>query len=145
AKAMDAAFTRLTGGAAPHAETLIVKGRELVAPRAAHGAARFEFRDLVDAALGPGDYLAIAKRYHTVFLDGVEKMTPARRDVAKRFVTLIDALYERKAKLICSAEAAPVDLYPAGDGAFEFQRTASRLTEMQSAEYLAKGVGEVAA
>ncbi|WP_374449145.1 AFG1/ZapE family ATPase, partial [Stella sp.] len=86
--------------------------------------------------LGPADYLAIADAFDAVILSGVPKMGRDQRDVAKRFVTLIDALYDRRVRFLCSAEAEPGQLYPAGDGAFEFQRTASRLEEMQSADYL---------
>ncbi len=87
--------------------------------------------------LGPGDYLAVASRFHTLFLRNVPKLGPENRNEAKRFVTLIDALYEAKVNFICSAAVAPTDLYTAGDGAFEFERTVSRLMEMQSPEYIA--------
>jgi len=95
------------------------------------------FDDLCNKPLGPGDYLAIAKRFHTLILDGIPKMGPHNRNEAKRFVTLIDALYAAKVNFICSAEAPPTGLYTEGDGAFEFERTASRLIEMQSPEYMA--------
>ncbi len=130
------AFRRLTLDAPGVPEQITVKGRIVPVPRAADGVAWFVFRDLCDQALGAGDYLAIARRYHTVILEGIPAMSPETRDQAKRFVTLIDALYERKVNLICSAAAQPEGLYPAGDGSFEFQRTVSRLEEMQSAEYL---------
>ena len=87
-------------------------------------------------ALGPNDYLAIAEAFHTVFLEDVPKLSPARREEARRFVTLIDALYEAKTRTIVLAAAEPIQLYPAGDGAFEFERTASRLQEMRSASWL---------
>ena len=87
-------------------------------------------------ALGPNDYVAIAANFHTVFLEDVPKLTANRREEARRFVILIDALYETHAKLIVLAEAQPNQLYPAGDGAFEFERTASRLEEMRSANWL---------
>ena len=87
-------------------------------------------------ALGPQDYLALATDFHTVFLEDVPKLTPARREEARRFVILIDALYEARAKLIVLAQAEPTALYPEGDGAFEFERTASRLQEMRSADWL---------
>ena len=137
--AMNAAWKRLTGGGAAHPETLAVKGRTLKVPYTSHGAARFEASALIAEALGPNDFLAIAKRYHTVFIDAIPALTPAKRNEAKRFVTLIDALYEYKVKLVCSAAAEPAALYPAGDGAFEFERTTSRLIEMQSEDYLALG------
>ena len=99
--------------------------------------ARFHFNDLCVKPLGASDYIKIAEMFHTVILRDVPKMSPDRRNEAKRFVTLIDALYEAKTKLFISAEAEPDDLYPKGDGAFEFERTVSRLMEMQSTEYLA--------
>ncbi len=136
--ALAGAFRRLTLGASAAPEQITVKGRVVPVPRAAEGVAWFAFPDLCDQALGAGDYLAIARRYHTVILEGIPAMSPETRDQAKRFVTLIDALYERKVNLVCSAAAQPQNLYPAGDGSFEFQRTASRLEEMQSAEYLAQ-------
>jgi cell division protein ZapE len=133
--ALAEAFRRLTLGVPAEAEQITVKGRIVPVPQAAEGVAWFTFTDLCDQALGAGDYLAIARRYHTVILDGIPTMNPEKRDQAKRFVTLIDALYERRVNLVCSAAARPRDLYPAGDGSFEFQRTVSRLEEMQSAEY----------
>ncbi len=136
--ALAEAFRRLTPGAPDAPEQITVKGRIVPVPRAAEGVAWFAFPDLCDQALGAGDYLAIARRYHTVILEGIPEMSPETRDQAKRFVTLIDALYERKVNLICSAAAQPQGLYPAGEGSFEFQRTVSRLEEMQSAEYLAQ-------
>ena len=90
---------------------------------------------------GAADYLAIARRYHTVILVGIPVMGPEMRNEAARFVTLIDALYEHKVKLLAAADAEPSGLYPQGDGSFEFQRTASRLEEMRSADYLAEGHG----
>jgi cell division protein ZapE len=87
-------------------------------------------------ALGPNDYLAVAQAFHTVFLEDVPKLTPDRREEARRFVILIDALYEAQARLVVLAAAEPMDLYPAGAGAFEFERTASRLQEMRSQDWL---------
>jgi cell division protein ZapE len=121
----------------PWPRELDIQGRKLPVERSADGVGWFDFRTLCDADRGAPDYLAIARRFHTVFLSDIEKLTPKRRDIAARFVTLIDSLYEHKCKVICSAEAAPEKLYPAGDGAFEFQRTVSRLMEMQSEDYLA--------
>ncbi|MFZ3034578.1 MAG: cell division protein ZapE [Parvibaculum sp.] len=134
--ALDAAFTRLTDE--PHGEpqTLALKGRAVHVPEAAHGVARFTFHDLCTKPLGAADYLKIAQVFHTVLIDDVPLMEPERRNEAKRFVTLIDALYEGKTKVILSAAAAPQALYPEGDGAFAFERTVSRLMEMQSADYL---------
>ena len=98
---------------------------------------------LVQRRLGPGScsYLAIARRYHTVIIVGVPRLGPENRNEAARFVTLIDALYEHKVKLLAMADAAPIDLYAEGDGKFECARTVSRLMEMQSEEYLAQGHG----
>lgn len=137
-QALAEAFHALTLGAPGQTEQITVKGRVVRVPRAAEGVAWFGFGDLCDQPLGAGDYLAIARRYHTVILEGIPEMGPESRDKAKRFVTLIDALYERKVNLICSAVNRPELLYPTGDGAFEFQRTVSRLEEMRSAEYQAQ-------
>jgi cell division protein ZapE len=104
---------------------------------AARGVGRASFRELCEAPLGPADYLAIARTCHTLVLEGVPVLTAERRNEARRFVTLVDALYEHRAKLVCSAAAPPDALHAAGDHAAEFRRTASRLHEMQSAEYLA--------
>jgi cell division protein ZapE len=135
--AMDHAWSAMIAGARETAETLSVKGRAVVAPRTARGLARFTFDALCREALGAGDYLAIARRYNTVFIDRIPVLSPDERNEAKRFVTLIDALYETRTKLVCSAAAPPDGLYAAGHGAFEFERTASRLIEMQAETYLA--------
>jgi len=135
--AMNAAFARLAAGAAPAAETLDVAGRKLRVPRQAMGVARFSFDELCKQPLGAADYLQLARHYPTVLVDRVPRMGKDERTWAARFVTLIDALYESKTKLLMSADASPDDLYVTGDGAFEFQRTASRLHEMASAAYLA--------
>ena len=117
-------------------------GRLLHVPKSLKGVAVFSFKRLCAEARGASDYLAIARRYHSVFLVGIPKLGPESRNEAARFVTLIDALYENKVKLIATADAAPADLYEAGDGRFEFERTVSRLMEMQSLDYLALGHGE---
>ena len=135
--ALDAAFAELTEGAESGPDSLTVKGRTLQVSEAARGVARFTFQELCARPLGAGDYLAIARRYHTVLLDGVPALGETNRNEARRFMTLVDALYEARTKLILAAEAPPDRLYPAGDGAEEFKRTASRLMEMRSAEYLA--------
>ncbi|BDX00996.1 cell division protein ZapE [Maricaulis maris] len=134
---MDKAWERLTSGAVPQHCVIDVKGRDLEVHREAAGVARFSFSELCARPLGAADYLAIAERFHTVLLEFVPKLSPEKRNEAKRFVTLIDALYEARTKLVMSADAEPVDLYPAGDGAFEFERTASRLMEMRTRDYLA--------
>ncbi len=102
------------------------------------GVARFTFDELCKKPLGAADYLTLARHYPTILLDRVPKMGMDERTWAARFVTLVDALYESKTKLVMSADAQPDDLYAAGDGAFEFQRTASRLHEMRSADYLGR-------
>ena len=134
---MDRAFARLTLGAKPRACMLRVQGRTLEVPREAAGVARFAFHELCARPLGPADYLTIAERFHTVMIDRAPVMTPDQRDQAKRFVTLIDALYEVRTKLVMSAAAEPEALYAEGDYAFEFRRAASRLMEMRTHAYLA--------
>jgi cell division protein ZapE len=136
-RALDAAFAELTGRAQPAPEKLIVTGRELLVPEAAAGVARFDFETLCGTALGAGDYLAIATHFHAVVLDGIPRLSPDNYDRARRFIVLIDALYDHRVKLVASAEAMPDQLYQCGDGAKAFERTASRLEEMQSQEYLA--------
>jgi cell division protein ZapE len=136
--ALDEAFAQLTDGAAGEPATLTVQGRRLAVPRAAKGVARFRFADLCERPLGAADYIAIATHFHTVVLAEIPQMSRAQRNEARRFMTLIDALYEHKVNLVCSAAAAPDALYAEGDGAFEFRRTASRLMEMQSRDYLAR-------
>ncbi len=136
-EAMEQAWKRLTASATAHAVTLDVGGRELRVARQAAGVARFSFEELCARALGAGDYLEIAERFHTVLLENIPRLSPSMREEAARFRTLIDALYEAKVKLVASAEAQPTDLYPAGDQSFEFERTASRLMEMRSEAYLA--------
>jgi cell division protein ZapE len=136
-EAMDAAWARLTLGAAPRATSLAVMGRTLAVPKAAAGCARLEFQELCGQPLGPADYLALARQFDTLFIENVPKLGPAQRYEAARFRILIDALYEARAKLVMSAEAEPDRLYTAGDQAFEFERTASRLYEMRGRDYLA--------
>lgn len=138
---MQAAWVRLTAMEAGMPMAIEVMGREIVVPQAARGVARFSFADLCEQPLGAADYLKIAMTFHTVMIDGIPAMGPAMRNEARRFVTLIDALYEKKVKLVASAEAEADDLYPGGDGSFEFARTASRLAEMRSKSYLALGHG----
>jgi cell division protein ZapE len=131
-------FLSLNGGKSPVPDTIHVFGRTFPVPRSGDGIAWFQFDELCRSAVGPSDYLALASHYHTVMLSGIPILTPAERDAAKRFVTLIDALYEHNVHFICSAAEPPERLYPAGDGSFEFHRTVSRLMEMQSPEYLAQ-------
>ena len=117
---------------------LTVNERKILFKRAAGPLLRATFDELCAAANGPADYLAIAERFTTVFIENVPILSPANRNEARRFVTLIDALYEASAKTVILAEAEPEGLYPTGDGAFEFERTVSRLEEMRSEDYLAK-------
>ena len=137
---MDAAFLRLTGRQVGERLVLAVKGRELVVPQAAMGLARFSFADLCQQPLGPADYLALAAHFHTLMIDDVPVLLENQRNEAKRFILLIDSLYDRGVKLVISAEAEPTGLYPYEEGreAFEFHRTASRLVEMRSDAYLAR-------
>ncbi len=141
ANLLQAAWERLTDTTQGETIELPLKGRTITVPQSARGVARFSFEDLCEKPLGPADYLKIAISFHTVIVDGIPVMTAAKRNEAKRFVTLIDALYEKKVKLIASAEAEASELYREGDGSFEFARTASRMIEMQSHDYLAAGHG----
>jgi len=134
--ALDAAFAALTEGATAKPDSLTVKGRRLTVALAARGVARFAFKDLCETALGAEDYLTLATHFHTLVLDEVPAMDDSRRNAARRFMTLIDALYEHRCNLLASAEAPPDALYTGDDGAFEFQRTVSRLMEMQARDYI---------
>jgi cell division protein ZapE len=125
----------------PTAELTVPGGRTLHVPKSLKGVAVFSFRRLCGQPRGAADYLAIARHYHTVFIVGVPVLSPENRNEAARFVTLIDALYEHRVKLVAAADAKPEQLYPTGDGSFEFERTVSRLIEMQSEDYLAEGHG----
>ncbi|HUJ46535.1 MAG TPA: cell division protein ZapE [Rhizomicrobium sp.] len=137
--AMDRAWLRLTDQ--PHGvpQTLIVLGRKLRVPQAAKGVARFSFAGLCTEPRAAVDYLEIARHFHTLLIDNTPQMGPERRDEARRFTVLIDTLYDQSVKLICSAEVPPDRLYIEGDGLDAFRRTASRLAEMQSADYLKRG------
>jgi cell division protein ZapE len=116
-------------------------GRKLHVPKSLKGVAVFSFKRLCGEARGAADYLAIARRFHTVIVVGIPLLSREMRNEAARFVTLIDALYEHRVKLLAAADAEPAGLYPTGDGRFEFDRTVSRLEEMQSADYLGEGHG----
>jgi cell division protein ZapE len=145
--ALSAAFFRLTDyppedrANVPTEDLKLAGGRILHVPKSLKGVAVFSFRRLCGEPRGAADYLAIARRFHTIILVGIPVMGPDKRNEAARFVTLIDALYEHKVKLLAAADAPPPELYRKGDGAFEFERTASRLIEMQSDDYLAAGHG----
>ena len=135
---VEAAWKRLIGPAQPQVACLTVQGRDMCINRAAAGTARASFQRLCGEPLGPADYLRLSQAFQTLILENVPQMGPEMRNEAKRFVTLIDALYETRTKLIMSADVEPADLYTDGTGAFEFERTASRLIEMRSTDYLAE-------
>jgi cell division protein ZapE len=136
--ALDAAWRRLSGGHAGAPQELTVKGHKVPVPQAAMGVARFSFDDLCAQPLGAGDYLKIAHEFHTIILDRIPVMDYSRRNEAKRFIILVDTLYDNAVKLLASAQAQPDALYTASDGfeVQEFKRTASRLIEMRSQSYL---------
>jgi cell division protein ZapE len=136
-QALAGLFADLTDGAPVAPEHLAVLGRDLVVPRAARGVAWFTFAELCDRPFAAADYLALAERYGALVVAGIPRLTPERRNEARRFHILIDALYEAGALLVASAEVPAEQIYVAGDGAGEFRRTVSRLCEMQSVDYLA--------
>jgi len=135
--ALEGAFAELTDGAPGARMTIPVKGRSLAVPRAARRVAWFGFAELCDKPLAAADYLALAERFAAVIVEGIPRLGPAERDAERRFNILIDTLYEARTLLIASAEVPPQEIYTAGDGTFEFQRTVSRLIEMQSEDYIA--------
>jgi cell division protein ZapE len=137
--AIDAAFKGLTGKAKGRSATITVHGRAVPVPQEAAGVARFSFADLCAQPLGASDYMAIARAFHTVIVEDIPVMGEQNRNECKRFITLIDTLYDRHVKLVASAAAEAQDLYTVREGreAFEFDRTVSRLIEMRSTEYLA--------
>ncbi|HEV2099849.1 MAG TPA: cell division protein ZapE [Stellaceae bacterium] len=135
-RVLKTTFAELTDGAAGGSATLTVKGRLLTVPRAARNVAWFGFADLCAVPLAAADYLAIAERYAAVIVEGIPRLPRERRDEARRFNILIDTLYEARTLLVASAEVPPEEIYLAGDGNFEFQRTVSRLIEMQSEDYI---------
>ncbi len=146
--ALSQAFFRLTDyppedrAHVPSMELDVGGGRMLHVPKALKGVAVFSFKRLCAEARGAPDYLSVARRFHTAIIVGIPVLGVHNRNEAARFVTLIDAMYEYKVKLLASADTSPDALYPEGDGRFEFDRTVSRLLEMQSEEYLAEGHGE---
>jgi cell division protein ZapE len=141
--ALDESFKRLTGHERGEPAQIELLGRALHVPEAWDGVARFSFDDLCRRPLGAPDFLAIAQRFHTLLIDDIRVMSADQRNEAKRFINLIDTLYDQRVKLIASAEAEPGALFLGKDGpeAFEFERAASRLIEMRSADYLARGHG----
>ena len=141
--ALDKAWAKLTGKAPCKPRDISIKGRTLHVPCSAHGVARFSFADLCEAPLAPSDYLRLARDYHTILIDHIPVMDYPDRNAAKRFISLIDTLYDNAVKLMASAAADPVALYLATEGneANEFKRTSSRLIEMSSESYLALAHG----
>ena len=135
-RAMDEAWQKLTDGQPGESLTIDVLGRKVGIPKATEDVARFSFDALCGAALGPSDYLAIADRFHTILIDHIPQMGPEKSNEARRFTLLIDTLYDRRIKVICSAATRPELLYVSGDNASAFRRAASRLLEMQSLDYL---------
>src|SRR3954463_15232790 len=137
--ALDRAWSKMSGGAKCKSRDISIKGRILHVPCSAHGVARFAFADLCEKPLGASDYLRLAHDYHTILVDHIPVMDFSQRNAAKRFITLIDTLYDNAVKLMASADANPISLYLANEGneANEFKRTASRLIEMSSESYLA--------
>src|SRR6478752_5556260 len=137
--ALDRAWSKMSGGAKCKSRDISIKGRILHVPCSAHGVARFPFADLCEKPLGASDYLRLAHDYHTILVDHIPVMDFSQRNAAKRFITLIDTLYDNAVKLMASADANPISLYLAHEGneAMEFRRTSSRLIEMSSESYLA--------
>jgi cell division protein ZapE len=133
---LERCFNELSSGAAISGRSLTVHGREVVIPRATDTIAFSSFSDLCERPLGAADYLAIAKQFDVLILARIPELTEERRNEAKRFITLIDVLYEHGVKLICSAERPLETLHSCRDNAFEFERTLSRLREMQTEPYL---------
>ncbi|MEY3729568.1 MAG: hypothetical protein RLZZ57_324 [Pseudomonadota bacterium] len=135
--ALDAAFATLTGQERGAPIELPLLGRVIEVPEAARGVARFDFNALCGKPLGPADYLAIAQAFHSLVVDDIPRLGPENFDKARRFITCVDTLYEHRCKLVASAASSPDQLYERGTNAAMFERTASRLAEMQSQEYLA--------
>jgi cell division protein ZapE len=133
---MNRLWSELTGNHPGSPVDLDVKGRKVRVPQASMGVARFGFAELCEQPLGANDYVHIAHAFHTVMIDAIPVLQPAQREVARRFVNLIDALYDNRVCLVASADNEPQALYPAGDVYFLFERTASRLIEMRSESYL---------
>jgi cell division protein ZapE len=143
AAALDRAWVKMTGNAPCKPRDIFIKGRVLHVPCSAHGVARFPFADICEKPLAASDYLRLARDYHTIIVDRIPVMDYVDRNAAKRFINLIDTLYDNGVKLMASAEADPLSLYVATEGneANEFKRTSSRLIEMSSESYLARPHG----
>jgi len=135
-EAVCSLWQAISGKAEGKTARIIVKGRQLIVPEAANGTARFGFEDLCAQPLGRDDYQALASRYHTIFIDDIPILQPSQRNEARRFITLVDTLYDQGIRLIATAQAQPSELYKAGDNAVLFERTASRLIEMRRAAHI---------
>ena len=133
---MDHLWTRLAGGVPPHEGGLDVAGRHLVIPRMGGGMVRFGFEDLCAQPLGTADYLALCSHFHTFFIDDIPQLAPEQHNEARRFIKLIDTLYDQKRRLIVSCMVQPDEIYTNGPGASQFTRTASRLAEMRQSNWL---------
>jgi cell division protein ZapE len=135
---IESAWNEVTSGAKAKTEAIPRQGRTIHVPMAAAGAARFSFHDLCEQPLGAADYLEIAARYRTIFIENIPVLTPEKRNETKRFINLIDTLYDNHIRVVASAAVMPEDLLPVRKGTegFEFDRTVSRLFEMRSVEYL---------
>jgi cell division protein ZapE len=136
-RSLAKAFAKLTEGMPAGSETLMVMARPLVVPRVAGNVAWFSFEELCARPLSAVDYLALAERFAAILVEGIPRLPATRRNEAQRFHILVDTLYEARTLLVASAETPPREIYVAGDGSFEFQRTVSRLMEMQSEDYVA--------
>jgi len=136
-RALEAVFADLTEGHPVSSETLTVMARPLIVPRCAGHTAWFGFDELCNRPLSAVDYLALAERFAAIVVEGIPRLEARDRNAAQRFHILIDTLYEAHALLVASAAVPPQEIYVAGDGSFEFQRTVSRLMEMQSEDYIA--------
>lgn len=134
---LEKTFHELTHGAPCSPYDLPILGRVIPIKKTCGDVAAFSFKELCESPLGAADYIEVAREFGTIILSDIPELTPEKRNEAKRFVTLIDELYEHKVKLICTASVAPQALYTKGHGSFEFERTVSRLIEMQSESYLA--------
>src|SRR5213076_700093 len=137
--ALNRAWVKMTGNARCKPRDISIKGRILRVPCSAHGVARFSFADICEKPLAASDYLRLAHDYHTIMIDRIPVMDYPDRNAAKRFIALVDTLYDNAVKMMASAEADPQSLYVATEGheANEFKRTSSRLIEMSSESYLA--------
>jgi len=139
------AWEQLTGNAPGTEQILKVLGRDIIIPLSAHGVARFEYSDLCEKPLGAPDYLKLARTFHTIILENIPQLNAEKRNEARRFIILVDTLYDNGVKLVISAAASPDGIYVAGKERFEFDRTVSRLLEMQSQSYLGLGHGDTLA